>query len=540
MKKADLLRQQLDRIDEIYRKSGMLQDSEQEIRSVLAASRKIGWEEGAARSTYHLGRIKEWIREIPEAEKLTVEAKDLAEKLGLKSLYADCLASEANLYLWNNNLKEAYTIASDTIVQGEKAGNDHAITLSRYVLGSVCERYGSDSESLTYFQDALGIARKHQFLKLEAVIQDKLSQFFLNRLQFRHAERYARAAAYIQQRLKNQRSILRAKIQLASILIESNKLEEANELIKEVSRNENDLLVAESGTLQMCIGKIAQRMKKYSEAITAYNAAIQIFMKTGRNLLIANAYSVFSEMHMEMNHPQEALASAKQALAFIEPGTNSYMETQVHRLMYEASKLTNNTGDALKYLELYHQETAKQEGQLLESRIQFIELQAEYEMKQSEINEERHQAEQLRIDLGKKERELTTKTQHLIKQTEALAQFRDDLRAMIRSSPANDPLIRELKERLNETPEINLNWEDFNREFQSVHPIFNQKLNEKHPILSNMEKKICSMLRLGLTTIDIARLLALSERNIENHRYRIRKKIALDTEKSLHEYLAAI
>jgi DNA-binding CsgD family transcriptional regulator len=89
-------------------------------------------------------------------------------------------------------------------------------------------------------------------------------------------------------------------------------------------------------------------------------------------------------------------------------------------------------------------------------------------------------------------------------------------------------------------PENSQTWEDFNKEFESAHPAFLLKLEEKHPLLSIMEKKICTLLRVGLTSTDIAKLLRLSDRNIENHRYRIRKKIALNTERSLHEYLAAV
>jgi DNA-binding CsgD family transcriptional regulator len=231
---------------------------------------------------------------------------------------------------------------------------------------------------------------------------------------------------------------------------------------------------------------------------------------------------------------------AQKSAALISPETERYLQTQAYRLMYEASKLDNNIGNALKFLELYNEQFARESEQLLETRIQFIELQEEYEMKQTEVTQERKRSDELRIELEFKERELTEKTRHLIKQTESLTQFRDDLRAIIRRSPADDPLIREIKERLKSAPQSKTKWEEFDEQFQTVHPTFQSKLEEKYPRLTGMEKKICIMLRLGLTTIDIAKLLYLSDRNIENHRYRIRKKLLLNSEKSLHEYLATI
>lgn len=540
MKTEDLLSEQLDRMGEIHRKSGLLADHEQEIRSALAAAKKIDWQPGIAQCTYLLARIHEWMRQMPEAEKLNGQAKKIAKQIGMTSLYTDCLASEANIHLWNYRLAEAYKTAVEALGLAEKEGNSYGVVLSNYVLGSVSQRYGADDESLKFYQNSLDTARKYGLLKLEGMIQDKLAQLFLNRLQFGHAEKFARAAAHIQHRLKNQRNFLRAQMQLASILIEAKKLEEAKGLLDEVNKNKADLLDAERGALEIYYGKYAQQMKLYSEAANFFNTAVNIFSSTGRSMQIANAFIFICELHLETGNHETALLYANKVLETINLGVDNYIETQAYRVMYEASKLSNNSIDALKYLELYHNNFGKQEAQLLDSRMQLIELETEYKMKQAEINEERRRAEELRVELDKKERELTTKTKHLIKRTESLAQFRDDLRAIIRRSPANDPLIQQVKERLNSTPESNLDWENFDKEFQSVHPVFTQKLEMKHPVLTKMEKKICEMLRLGLTSVDIAKLLTLSERNIENHRYRIRKKIALDTEKSLHEYLATI
>jgi DNA-binding CsgD family transcriptional regulator len=540
VKTEDLLSEQLDRMGEIHRKSGLLADHEQEIRSALAAAKKIDWQPGIAQCTYLLARIHEWMRQMPEAEKLNGQAKKIAQQIGMTSLFVDCLAAEANIHLWNYRLAEAYKTAVEAYDLAVKEGNNYGVVLSNYVLGSVSQYYGADDESLKYYQNSLDSARKFGFLKLEGAVQDKLANLFLTRLQFGHAERFARAVAHIQHRLKNQRNFLRAQIQLASILIEAKKLEEAKNLLDEVILNENLLIDAEKGTLFLARGKLAQGFEKFAEAENLFTEAISIFSVLKRNQLTANAYLILCELHIQQQSIRKALHDATEALKLTEQGHDRYVEMQAYRLMYEVSKLSENATDALKYLELYHNNSAKQEAVVLHSQMQLIELETEYKMKQAEINEERRRAEELRVELGKKERELTTKTKHLIKRTESLAQFRDDLRAIIRRSPANDPLIQQVKERLNSTPESNLDWENFDKEFQSVHPVFTQKLEMKHPVLTKMEKKICEMLRLGLTSVDIAKLLTLSERNIENHRYRIRKKIALDTEKSLHEYLATI
>jgi DNA-binding CsgD family transcriptional regulator len=53
-----------------------------------------------------------------------------------------------------------------------------------------------------------------------------------------------------------------------------------------------------------------------------------------------------------------------------------------------------------------------------------------------------------------------------------------------------------------------------------------------------MELKICLLLRL--TSSDIAKVLCLSERSAETHRYNIRKKLGLGRGDDIHEVLARL
>jgi DNA-binding CsgD family transcriptional regulator len=55
-----------------------------------------------------------------------------------------------------------------------------------------------------------------------------------------------------------------------------------------------------------------------------------------------------------------------------------------------------------------------------------------------------------------------------------------------------------------------------------------------------MEIKICALLKLKLTTADIAKLLCLSERSVEGHRLHIRRKMGLAQREELHSALAGI
>lgn len=81
---------------------------------------------------------------------------------------------------------------------------------------------------------------------------------------------------------------------------------------------------------------------------------------------------------------------------------------------------------------------------------------------------------------------------------------------------------------------------EFEQTFARLHPSFFEKLLEKYPNVTKTEIQICAMIRLNLSSKDIARLLNLSVSTIETTRYHIRKKLELDNAENLLAFLITI
>ena len=76
-------------------------------------------------------------------------------------------------------------------------------------------------------------------------------------------------------------------------------------------------------------------------------------------------------------------------------------------------------------------------------------------------------------------------------------------------------------------------WNEFETWFDKVHQGFFQQLMLKYPELSPTEMKVCSLLRLNMSTKDIALLTNRSSGTVDNIRYRIRKKMDLSSDDNL-------
>lgn len=84
-------------------------------------------------------------------------------------------------------------------------------------------------------------------------------------------------------------------------------------------------------------------------------------------------------------------------------------------------------------------------------------------------------------------------------------------------------------------------WEEFEFRFQQVHSSFYSNLQSKFPDLSPAEKKLAALLRLNLTTKEIASMMGLSSKSVEVARYRLRKKLNItNKEINLISYLENI
>jgi DNA-binding CsgD family transcriptional regulator len=83
-------------------------------------------------------------------------------------------------------------------------------------------------------------------------------------------------------------------------------------------------------------------------------------------------------------------------------------------------------------------------------------------------------------------------------------------------------------------------WLTFQLHFNNSHTQFFQKLREKHPDLSSNEIKLSAYLKLNLSSKEIASLMHVAITSIEQSRYRLRKKINLDKDVNLVNYIQNI
>jgi hypothetical protein len=184
---------------------------------------------------------------------------------------------------------------------------------------------------------------------------------------------------------------------------------------------------------------------------------------------------------------------------------------------------------------------ARRERELRQKEAQF---ELERQTKEKELVQLRN--EQLEIELKHKSSELADSTMNLIRKNDMLQSLDSDLDGLqesIRRNEAQAMITRKLHN-LHQNIQNNIreddNWEKFEENFNLVYDNYMRKIRERFPDLKTNDRKLCAYLRMGLSSKEMASLLNTSVRSIETARYRLRKKLELDHDNNLTDFIQSL
>jgi DNA-binding CsgD family transcriptional regulator len=176
-------------------------------------------------------------------------------------------------------------------------------------------------------------------------------------------------------------------------------------------------------------------------------------------------------------------------------------------------------------IRLNHQKREYFEKVRYESEKKMIEMKQEY----------------LQKELKNKSKELVNYTILLDKRNESMNRLKSLLsKEMENPGSSAHELILKLIHIIDQNLSNRNDWQTFKSHFDAANTDFLEKLRNIHHNLTPSDLRFCGFLRMNLTSKEIASLLSISLRSIEVKRYRLRKKLSLEHEQNLIEYLMNI
>lgn len=133
-----------------------------------------------------------------------------------------------------------------------------------------------------------------------------------------------------------------------------------------------------------------------------------------------------------------------------------------------------------------------------------------------------------------KNRELSASTLKLIQKEEFITKLKEKI-----ARNGSDMNIQDVKRLINNISASNQqNWKEFEARFIDVNKDFYCRLKAAYPKLTQGDLKLCALIKLNFSSKDMAKLMGISVESVHTTRYRLRKKLGLQREVNLTEYIS--
>lgn len=173
-------------------------------------------------------------------------------------------------------------------------------------------------------------------------------------------------------------------------------------------------------------------------------------------------------------------------------------------------------------------------------RLKFLKVKKELAEKDLEM--EKLENEKINLEIKYKNKDLTNFAIDLSRKQEVLQRVKEDLDEMKKKHWDREELngkIIELTHYASNNMIVDNQLQEFQTNIETVNAKFFDALKQKYPALTELDAQICALIRLGLSNKEIATMRNVSYKAIRMSRYRIRKKLDIEADEDMVEFLKA-
>lgn len=170
-------------------------------------------------------------------------------------------------------------------------------------------------------------------------------------------------------------------------------------------------------------------------------------------------------------------------------------------------------------------------------RRERLKMEMERQSEQQKIQQMRN--EMLETELQNKKNELMIQTSLLVRKGNTVNNLLDELEEQKKILGDRYPnrLFKRMHSLIEEIVSDPSDWQAFEVYFNSAHQNFIDRFRHTYTDITTGDLRLCCLLRMNLSTKEIASLLNISVRAVELRRYRLRKRIGLENEQNLTDFL---
>ncbi|MCC9136453.1 tetratricopeptide repeat protein [Pontibacter silvestris] len=417
--------------------------------------------------------------------------------------------------------------------------------------------------ALQHHQEALALYQKQQDQKGIAYSYGCIGRLYEKRQQYEQALEYQQKALALYEQLQDLQGTATILENIGSILEDKEEYEEALRYFSQslqLSQQVSDSLAMIVGLNN--IGDVYRKTGRYAQAVASTQQALELAIRLGERYQISSAHKDLSQEyslmgnykaayeHLETNrHLHDEIYTQEtsrqiallQSLFNVEQKANEIQILEKQHQLNKLIKLTLVGGIVLMALlgfVIFSRQRLKirQNKEILEQQEQMYE--AQRKLMEAELENTHLREQQLQHDLETQVKSLTANTLHLIGKNQTLDELKGKLtEALQDDQKAQRRKFKSLINQIDHSMVQDKDWEDFRGTFEKVHQDFFDRLNMHSPDLTSSEIRLASLIKLNLPSKEVAAILGISQDSLRVARYRLKKKLTLDSADSLSKFL---
>ncbi len=281
-------------------------------------------------------------------------------------------------------------------------------------------------------------------------------------------------------------------------------------------------------------------LEDYGKAHQWASKSLEIAEAGGVRNLRGQVLSLLGQSLYFLHRYDEALTALQEGLELARKSNQLEAEVRCLKYLYLSSKDLGRIEDAFSYLERF--QTA--ESTLLQHQVQLNEkavherLNAKFALTSDAVY--RAENNDLTSDVERLTQELSKALRQVRKKDEVLGKLKKESSSIMNYSPETQEALKPILAKVNQVLRDSHREHDTSKKLQEVQTHFIRELRQSYPTLSKAEVRICALLHLEMSSNEIASVLNVSIRTVENHRSHIRQKLHIDENQSIQEALAKI
>ncbi|MDN4166388.1 tetratricopeptide repeat protein [Cytophagales bacterium LB-30] len=470
-------------------------------------------------------------------------------------------------FFYNDDYVNALKWYFECLKIREQLPDKGTLAIAKSNIGMVYRRLAKSDLAIKYYTEALDLVRDLKDKVAEMTVLGSLGTIYYDQYDLVKSLECHQEALRIALEIGDRQREALAYTNLGAVEQENGNLENALQyynrnlaILEDIGGKTNKIVAL------MNMAEVYRLQKKWGQAIKVSQKMLEIGQANQSENEILQAYQSFAETYKGMEDFKKAFhySSKYHALKDSIFNKDKIAITEELSAKYESEKKAAEIALKEKELaELKHSQEARNLYVLLvifvlvalvgigsvyylRQRDKFKKersiAQKNRELAELSLKNEQSKKDLLKSELDYKSRELINLTNFVLEKESANKEIEEKLMAVLKksnSSMSKDELSDILLS-IKKSLKINEGHHELIHHLQQLNAEFYGKLDEKIPGLTMNEKRLCALLRLNLTSKQIAVILNIATESVDMKRYRLRKKIGIESDTLLSEFVNTI